>query len=372
MSLSYGLITAPVSIDDVASALGHGSYDLGTLCQSDKINKWSRRKPIQVNQVTELTEAQWKSNNYGYTIPTYYSRNETWNAFKSGEGWGYNKPTSFFRLTDFEEYNAYSKSPFEVTLEETTVSIGSSVRFNMDGIDDIRTWGYFAGFSGTNLQLGIMCSNGGYFQITGVTPTFDDVDWSKIFCTIDSANFSAGNTYAFCPVITTYTTTQQTWVYPGDTQSGTWWLLPVYGLDAYIQSSAYSNPFDYLTLSDSTNSMTATNYDSYWTFSGISASFGFYLASTYTSTSSVSISANLYANNLVQSGYEKVLLGSIGSFSLSKGGSVTKTITSSQNITYNNSKEEGELPCTLEVRIAAGQDVYQKTFTITLVATEIN
>ena len=385
MSLSYGLITAPVSIDDVASALGHGSYDLGTLCQSDKINKWSRRKPIQVNQVTELTEAQWKSNNYGYIIPTYYSRNETWNAFVSGTGWDYTKPTSYFRLTDFEEYNQFATSPFDVTLEESSVSIGSHVRFNMGDLEDIRSWGYFSGFSGTSIHLGIMCSNGGYFQITGITPTFDDVDWEKIFCTIDSANFSAGSSYTFCPVITTYSTTQQTWVYPGDTQIGTWWLLPVQGLVASIYSSGgsggsgggggegtSSNPFDHLSTDLSTSAMTATDMGTYWKYSGITASAYFALASTYAATASVSISANLYTSNLTESGYEKVLLGSIGSFSLSKGGSATKSISSSVTVQYNNSKEEGELPCTLEVRIEAGQTVYQKTISVTLVATTIN
>ena len=38
MAYSNGIITAPVSIDDVKQALGVGSNDLGTLCKSPQIN----------------------------------------------------------------------------------------------------------------------------------------------------------------------------------------------------------------------------------------------------------------------------------------------------------------------------------------------
>lgn len=46
MSVSNGKIIAPVSIDDVKSILGESSNDLATLCRSDKINIWSKYKPI--------------------------------------------------------------------------------------------------------------------------------------------------------------------------------------------------------------------------------------------------------------------------------------------------------------------------------------
>lgn len=41
-----GIISAPVSIDDVKRALGEGSNDLATLCKSENINIWSKYKPI--------------------------------------------------------------------------------------------------------------------------------------------------------------------------------------------------------------------------------------------------------------------------------------------------------------------------------------
>lgn len=41
-----GIISAPVSIDDVKQVLGESSNDLATLCKSGNINIWSKYKPI--------------------------------------------------------------------------------------------------------------------------------------------------------------------------------------------------------------------------------------------------------------------------------------------------------------------------------------
>lgn len=41
-----GIISAPVSINDVKQALGESSNDLATLCKSENINMWSKYKPI--------------------------------------------------------------------------------------------------------------------------------------------------------------------------------------------------------------------------------------------------------------------------------------------------------------------------------------
>ena len=40
------IINAPVSIYDVQRAIGDSSTDLGTLCQQQKINRWSKMKPV--------------------------------------------------------------------------------------------------------------------------------------------------------------------------------------------------------------------------------------------------------------------------------------------------------------------------------------
>ena len=115
MSVTNNIISAPVSIDDVNNVLGHGSTDLGTLCKSSKINKWARWKPVQFSKISELTEKELMSTKYGL-VPqqntkllevltnkktlgsTGYSYNDLVNA---NTEWDYNRPTSYYRLTDF-------------------------------------------------------------------------------------------------------------------------------------------------------------------------------------------------------------------------------------------------------------------------------
>lgn len=48
------MITAPITIEKVKTALGETSNDLGTLCKSAKINPWARYKPINHTGTTSL------------------------------------------------------------------------------------------------------------------------------------------------------------------------------------------------------------------------------------------------------------------------------------------------------------------------------
>lgn len=63
MSYSNGVISAPVTIDDVKAALGKSSNDLATLCKSENINGWSKYKPLNVakNFIDKLisVEEEW-------------------------------------------------------------------------------------------------------------------------------------------------------------------------------------------------------------------------------------------------------------------------------------------------------------------------
>jgi hypothetical protein len=62
---SNGIISAPVSIDDVKTVLGVASNDLATLCKSSNINMWARFKPINYNWVAPLREEYFELARYG-------------------------------------------------------------------------------------------------------------------------------------------------------------------------------------------------------------------------------------------------------------------------------------------------------------------
>ncbi len=98
-----------ISTSLVATTIGETTNDVGALCQSNNINKWSKWKPVRKAQVTPMTAEDMKSVAYGL----YGDR--------------YDKPqggaSSPFRLGDFRNYNhdAYPPiSPMIISVDGQT------------------------------------------------------------------------------------------------------------------------------------------------------------------------------------------------------------------------------------------------------------
>lgn len=112
MPVSSGIITAPVSIEDISTCLGVGSYDLGTLCVSNNVNKWARHKPVRLNTVNEISDDDFKDANFGLEIPS--GKSDPIEAAK-GE-YAYLKPrggayNEIYRQLDFNGYDHYTTAP---------------------------------------------------------------------------------------------------------------------------------------------------------------------------------------------------------------------------------------------------------------------
>lgn len=116
-------ITAPISLHGdvypvLAIAPSGAYYDVAEVCRSGKINKWSFKKPTNVTQMQELTDAQIQQVHCGLTfkeLPTlkkncngYYTTQipSTQDAvLKEVVEWTYTLPVGYYRLTDFDGYN---------------------------------------------------------------------------------------------------------------------------------------------------------------------------------------------------------------------------------------------------------------------------
>lgn len=117
---STGIISAPVSIADVKSALGASSNDLATLCKHANINKWAKYKPISVGIIRRLVYSEITNAKFGLTpaqnaLLKQYSDGSTGtavanstileNILNANADWEYNRPSggtsSPYRLTDF-------------------------------------------------------------------------------------------------------------------------------------------------------------------------------------------------------------------------------------------------------------------------------
>lgn len=179
MSISNGIITAPVSIDDVKSVLGESNNDLATLCRSDKINIWSKYKPISCKgefkeyPIREDSEEIVTSSYNKYTCAVRCGMNIPIDTYKNlynnfgGEGfaikaceylyrdnvYGYNGSiydntgtivsgkhfpkggaNSPYRLGDFRNYNSNAKSNIFLTsipeLRDVEIYHSSTPKFN--------------------------------------------------------------------------------------------------------------------------------------------------------------------------------------------------------------------------------------------------
>lgn len=116
-----------ITILSVRNCLGYPSTDLGTLCSCNKVNMWSKHKPVIYNADSTDGDSNWykaRSGNCGINIPSFNSPLEAGKA-----SWTQELPTggaaSPYRLGDFRGYD-HNAVPF-MTLqapEEISIDIG--------------------------------------------------------------------------------------------------------------------------------------------------------------------------------------------------------------------------------------------------------
>lgn len=229
MGLANGRLTAPLEIGEIYQCLGEGKlnglwYDTNHICASQKINRRSLIKPIIVNTPVELTDAQFKAADYGYTIPIYSSFSGAISAYNAGTRWGYNKPAvgDWARLTDFIGYDHYAQDPVSFSANDTLVEENARMSLNFD-IGGMLEWGSFSSMAPTyeNLQFGFVVGSS-WYPLTGDGTTILDLTDHTSVPLPPSA--SAGSSFTIYPMLTTYKGTQQAWQSPGSA-AGSWWLL---------------------------------------------------------------------------------------------------------------------------------------------------
>lgn len=108
---------------DIYPVLGIGKvgddFDLAPVCTSGKINKWSFYKPIRINQMPDLTDAQIMQVNCGLIPNELVKLKTNCNGLNGVTGtddtkdailaqvleWDYLPPLNAYRVNDFDGYN---------------------------------------------------------------------------------------------------------------------------------------------------------------------------------------------------------------------------------------------------------------------------
>lgn len=110
MGHSNGRITAPVNTDDVKDTIGENSHDVATLCLSNKINRWSKYKPVEYPSPDSVTN-YWQGTDGKNGLHIDMNADHTYTVdfvrsfYNNPDNWGYVHPQGFLRLTDFDGYN---------------------------------------------------------------------------------------------------------------------------------------------------------------------------------------------------------------------------------------------------------------------------
>ena len=163
MSHQTNVINAPVTMpSDMAAVLSISGTDLQANCQAQQINMWAKYKPIQVSQVTQLSDHDRETRNFGLiNIPTWSEilrMANFWLGLDTSSGnypdcgiqpiyWGYNRPSSYFRLSDFSNaagtlgYFHGAEAPIgQVTATNYTIDSSGHLRIIYSlGAQDVRT-----------------------------------------------------------------------------------------------------------------------------------------------------------------------------------------------------------------------------------------
>ena len=121
--------TTNITTTLVGTTIGSSSRDVGSLCSSTLINKWSKYKPViyPVVSTTGITDF-WKANDgyCGFSIPQYVDVDA---LLADATTWIYNKPygtsSSPYRIGDFRGYEHTSVIPFDVLIPNA-IEVGSS------------------------------------------------------------------------------------------------------------------------------------------------------------------------------------------------------------------------------------------------------
>lgn len=154
MSVNNGVISAPVSISDIQTAIGAaGGGDLGTLCSHANINMWSKFKPVKcdgtniIDTTGQLSGSVWNENyshpwwvycwnamnnpiKYGIQPRTGSALNSLYSSYYAqGVEWQYYRPTGGqfpYRQLDFLQYNHNASHPLGSISAPSSLILASS------------------------------------------------------------------------------------------------------------------------------------------------------------------------------------------------------------------------------------------------------
>lgn len=207
-----GIITAPVDTSDVATALGVNSHDIGTLCLSDKINKYALFRPTYstVPSVTFRELPGYAPTKGGITYGDGYG----WRALREpsgnyqllyslfyGKAWEHADPTidTFQPISHFVGYKHKTTPKKWVTI--TCIAGSPIIMAFMPGAPDGYTVDVANLFPGHVMGVAIFTGAGGKNYVGKYETTETIAQIGTGFREITGPTAAEGTTYFFVPYL---------------------------------------------------------------------------------------------------------------------------------------------------------------------------
>lgn len=353
-----------ISIKDIKEMINEVTFSLRDLCNSVNINKWSLFKPVNSDSRVPLTDDDYKEINFGYenytslTGPNLARRNILWE---------YTPRTAPYRLSDFSNYDNYSKFIDFINNGTTEIYLNGWIRCSFTGdikyivnnfkaFEDART-------SSTSIYLCIL--------MMASTENEEIVNYVYRVCEVNEYDyndirFNIGNNvalgkYTIVPVL--MNNPQVNNMQNGDfhvfqNQTGQCWLLPKYceyNIEVIDNGSEYY--FD----------------DVYFELSNVYFDYDAYMLSNFEVTSTIVNTSNRTYTISMNVDYSNTTEGNVTLGNHSCTLTSTDT-TSTTRITDSNTHEtvtdaqlyDGIITVTVNATIRYGTDTQHKNWSVRL------
>lgn len=245
-----------ITVSLVRNTLGENKNDVGQLCTSNKINKWSFYKPITSNKLI-LTDADFYAVNDGFTAQSYYNAIDCWNAIINGETWTHQTAEAPYRLGDFRGYD-HNANPFLAMafMDQGQARKGETRYIENSGTMDLQQiynnfqfFNAIANQHGDNYCLGLLLNDKWtgndmsvyFYRICSIL----DYDSERLPFTVPSDLNAYDKTYKFVPVISSYMQTSDgSCSYHSlnnpDTVSSFWYPFPSNVFQLYLKNENWT------------------------------------------------------------------------------------------------------------------------------------
>lgn len=240
-----------VSIKDIKNTLSEFTYNLGSLCKSNKINKWSFYKPVTSSKMTQLSTQDYFDADDGFNLWDFTNPFDMMHELQDSTShlWEYEEREAPFRLSDFWSYEHYAQTLFEFEfVGMNTGTFGETLKLqtstDIQGV--VNNWATPRTLSSTGDLVLLVFERGKQYDSSGMGTVglykvcqFMNYDGGDIRFTIPSSSAIQTGDYTLVPCITTATyrlNDGEYYYYNSNTETfaGRWFAFPKH---AYLNFS---------------------------------------------------------------------------------------------------------------------------------------